>query len=54
VEHAGPGKVHVGSFGDDGVITGTFDGVTLPHTEKTLPDLTLDAGHFSARVTSPW
>ena len=54
VEWAGPGKLRVDSFGADGVIEGTFDQVTLPHTDKEHPDITLTGGTFRARITSPW
>lgn len=54
VEWAGPGKVRVESFDGTGVIQGTFDQVTLPHTDKEHPDITLTAGTFRARITSPW
>ncbi|UCF38247.1 MAG: hypothetical protein JSU96_05190 [Acidobacteriota bacterium] len=54
VEWAGPGKLRVEAFGSDGVVQGTFDNVSLPHTEKTEPNITLSGGKFSARITSPW
>lgn len=54
VEWAGPGKLRVESFGADGVVVGTFDQVTLPHTDKEHPDITLTGGTFRARITSPW
>ena len=54
LEWAGPGKVRVESFGNDGVIRGTFDDVSLPHTDKEHPNITLSGGVFSARITSPW
>jgi hypothetical protein len=54
VEWAGPGRVHIDRFGRDGVIEGRFDDVSLPHTEKQLPNLTLTAGSFRARISDPW
>lgn len=54
VEWAGPGKVWIGRFGRDGVIVGSFDDVSLPHTEKQLPNITLTAGTFRAPISSPW
>lgn len=53
-EWAGPARLQIESFGNDGVIRGTFDGVVLPHTDKELPDVTLTAGEFEATITSPW
>jgi hypothetical protein len=54
VEWAGPGKIQIESFDNDGTIRGTFDQVSLPHTDKELPNITLTGGTFSARITSPW
>ena len=54
VEWAGPGKIQIESFGNDGVIRGTFDQVSLPDTDKEHPDMALTNGSFSARITSPW
>lgn len=53
-EWAGPGRVRVETFGRDGVIIGTFPEVSLPHTGKKLPNVTLAAGEFRARVSPPW
>lgn len=49
-EWAGPGRVHVESFDDDGVLTATFNDVTLPHTDKELPDITLTDGRIRATL----
>lgn len=49
-EWAGPGRVHVESFTDDGVLTATFDAVTLPHTDRELPDITLTDGRVRATL----
>lgn len=49
-EWAGPARVHVESFDDDGVLTATFDDVTLPHTDKELPDITLTDGRIRATL----
>lgn len=49
-EWAGPGRVQVESFTDDGVLTVTFDAVTLPHTDKELPDITLTDGRVRATL----
>ncbi len=54
VEWAGPGRVHIDRFGPDGVIEGRFDGVSLPHTEKQLPNVMLTDGSFRARISDPW
>jgi len=54
VEWAGPGKIRVEAFGNDGVIRGTFDQVALPHTDNERPDIMLTNGSFSARIASPW
>lgn len=54
VEWAGPGKIRVESFDSDGVVQGTFDQVTLPHTDNEHPDVTLTGGTFRARITAPW
>ena len=53
-EWAGPGKIQIESFGNDGVIRGTFDQVSLPHTDDEHPNIELTDGSFSARITSPW
>jgi len=53
-EWAGPGRIRLESFGRDGVVTGTFSGVSLPHTEKKLPNITLTDGAFKARLSAPW
>lgn len=52
-EWAGPGRLRLEAFGRDGVVTGSFTGVSLPHTEKTLPNVTLDDGRFRARISRP-
>lgn len=49
-EWAGPGRVHVESFTDGGVLTATFDAVTLPHTNKELPNITLTDGSIRATL----
>lgn len=54
VEWPGPGKVQLESFSNDGVVTGTFDQVSLPYTDSELPNITLTNGSFTARITSPW
>ena len=53
-EWAGPGSLHVTSFGPDGVIRGTFANVELPHTDKQLPKIVLTDGQFRARISAPW
>ncbi len=52
-EWAGPGRLRLEAFGRDGVVTGSFTGVSLPHTEKTLPNVTLADGTFRARISRP-
>ena len=51
---AGPGRVRIDRYGRDGVIVGSFTDVSLPHTEKRLPNITLTAGSFRARISAPW
>ncbi len=53
-EWAGPGKIHLESFGTDGVVVGTFTDVSLPHTEKELPNMVLTGGRVRAGISSPW
>ena len=50
----GPGKVRIESFGNDGIVQGTFDGVQLPHKEKELPDIVLTDGTFRVQITGSW
>lgn len=49
-EWAGPGKVYVETFSADGRIAGTFTNVSVPHTDKELPNAILMNGTFSARI----
>jgi hypothetical protein len=49
-EWAGPGRVHVTSFGADGVIEGRFTNVSLPHTDKARPNIVLSDGSFRVRI----
>lgn len=49
-EWAGPGKVTVESFSTDGQIAGTFTNVSLPHTDKELPNVILMNGSFRAQI----
>ena len=53
-EWAGPGRIRVESFASDGVVAGSFTGVSLPHTDKQAPDVTLTDGTFRARISAPW
>lgn len=53
-EWAGPGRVRIARFGRDGVVQGSFTGVVLPHTGKTLPPVTLNNGRYEARISRPW
>jgi len=53
-EWAAPGRIRIASFGTDGVVEGTFANVSLPHTEKTLPNVTLADGSFRVRISAPW
>jgi hypothetical protein len=53
-EWAGPGRIHLESFGRDGVVTGTFTNVSLPHKGKKLANITLADGTFKARLSAPW
>ena len=49
-EWAGPGKVIVESFSADGQIAGTFTNVSVPHTDKELPNVILMNGSFRAQI----
>jgi len=53
-EWAGSGRVDIQSFSTDGVLAGRFTDITLPHTDKVAPDITLTDGRFSARISAPW
>lgn len=49
-EWAGPGQINIESFGSDGVLEGTFADVSLPHTDKQLPNVNLANGHVIAQI----
>lgn len=49
-EWAGPGTIYLESFDEDGNLTGSFDKVTIPHTDKTLAPITLSNGKFKAKL----
>lgn len=49
-EWAGPGKVTVESFSANGQIAGTFTNVSVPHTDKELPNVNLMNGSFRAQI----
>lgn len=53
-EWAGPGRVRIERYGRDGIIVGSFTDVSLPHTDKQLPNVTLTAGTFRAQIGKPW
>ena len=53
-EWSGPATVRFESFSRDGVLTGSFENQSIRNVGKQLPDITLDAGAFSAQVTAPW
>ncbi|HVS13694.1 MAG TPA: hypothetical protein VMV46_07210 [Thermoanaerobaculia bacterium] len=53
-EWAGPGKIRIESFDNDGVLRGSFDQVEIPHTDGAKPEVTLGAGSFRAKITAPW
>lgn len=53
-EWAGPGRVQIERFSRDGIIAGSFTDVSLPHTDKQLPNITLTAGAFRAQISTPW
>lgn len=53
-EWAGPGRLRIEAFGRDGVVTGSFTDISLPHTGKQLANVTLRDGTFRARISSPW
>jgi hypothetical protein len=53
-EWAGPGSIYVGSFRPDGTIEDTFSDVSLPHTDKTLPNVTVTDGSLKVRISDPW
>lgn len=54
VEWAGSGKIYIESFDKDGTLQGTFDGVSLPHTDRELPNVLLTDGTFRVRISTPW
>lgn len=54
VEWAGPGKITIESFDNDGTLRGTFDQISLPHTDKEHPNILLTGGTFAARIAAPW
>jgi len=47
-EWAGPGTVFIESFDGVGRLVLTFDEVSLPHTDKARPDITLTRGEIRA------
>jgi hypothetical protein len=49
-EWAGPGKVYVESFSADGLIAATFTDVSVPHTDKELPNVILTNGSIRAQI----
>lgn len=49
-EWAGPGKITLESFSTDGQIAGTFTNVSVPHTDKELPNVSLMNGSFRAQI----
>jgi hypothetical protein len=49
-EWAGPGRDFVESFSDVGVITASLESVTIPHTNRERPDLTLTHGRIRASL----
>jgi hypothetical protein len=53
-EWSAPATVRFESFSRDGVLTGSFENQSIRNVGKQLPDITLDAGSFSAQVTAPW
>ncbi len=53
-EWAGPGEIRVESFESDGMITGSFSNVSIPHTQKELPDAVLTDGTFRVRISPAW
>lgn len=53
-EWAGPGKIGVESFESDGIVTGSFSDVSIPHTQKELPDAVLADGTFRVRISPAW
>lgn len=51
-EWAGPGKIHVESLDSEGVLSGTFNDVTLPDTDKQKPNAVLNSGSFRVKLGS--
>lgn len=51
-EWAGSGRVHLDSLQPDGTLAGSFGSVSLPHTEKELPNIVLNHGDLSVRLWS--
>ena len=52
-EWAGPAHVTLESFSADGILTGSFTNVSLPHTEKTLPNVVLSNGRIEVQLGRP-
>lgn len=46
-EWAGPGRLRLESVLADGTVSGSFTDVSLPHTEKELPNIVLQDGRFT-------
>lgn len=49
-EWAGPGRIYVESFGDDGTLVARFSEISLPHTDGEQPPVTLSAGSVTAKL----
>lgn len=49
-EWAGPGRIYIESFGDDGTLVARFSSVSLPHTDDERPAITLANGSVTAKL----
>jgi hypothetical protein len=50
VEWAGPAKVNISSFREDGVLEGSFGETSLPQVDKAAPPIVLSEGKFKVRL----
>lgn len=49
-EWAGPGRIQLESLQPDGTLSGSFTQLSLPHTEKALPNLDVSDGRFQVNL----
>lgn len=46
----GPGRVRLDALQADGMLSGSFTNVSLPHTKKELPNILLEDGQFTVSL----